>query len=127
VQETIHHQSSFSGFNPHDLVRWCTNLKFYSTLEGSQFEGYILEVLCYEAIKIFVDRLPSCPDKDRVRSLIEEVSKANWDLGANFSHILATKYFVPRAEIGSCKRVIFDAMVKETWKAEVERGVSQFG
>lgn len=102
-------------------------MKFYSTLEGSQFESYILEVLYYEGIKIFVDRLPSCQDKNRLRSLIEEVSKANWDLGATFGHILATKYFVPRAEVGSSKRVIFDVMVKETWKAEVERGVSQFG
>lgn len=127
MQETVHHQSSFSGFNPHDLVRWCTNLKFYSTLDGSQFESYLLEVICYEAIKIFVDRLSSCQDKVRLRSLIGEVLKANWDLGANFSHTLATKYFVPRTEIGNSKRVIFDAMVRETWTAEVERGVSQFG
>lgn len=122
MQETVH-QSSFSGFNPHDLVRWCTNLKFYSTLEVSQFENYLLEVICYEAVKIFVDRQPSCKDKNRVLSLIEEVSKANWD----FTHISTTKYFVPRTEIGSSKRVTFDGLVKEAWKAEVERGVSQFG
>lgn len=83
------------------------------------------QVLCYEAIKIFGDRLPQLEDKSKLTTLLNDVFKTNWEVGGITQQVL-NSYFIPRLETSN-KRFVFDKYSKENWQSEVERGISQFG
>uniref|UniRef100_A0AAR5PA25 Dynein 2 heavy chain 1 cytoplasmic ATPase lid domain-containing protein n=1 Tax=Dendroctonus ponderosae TaxID=77166 RepID=A0AAR5PA25_DENPD len=74
------HRQGFGSINPHDLVGWCNHLQFYSTLQSEHFEVYILEAMCYEALKIFSDRLARVEQKQTLLNILNDSIKADWDL-----------------------------------------------
>ncbi|XP_066245842.1 cytoplasmic dynein 2 heavy chain 1 [Euwallacea similis] len=106
--------------NSHDLVKWCTNLKYYSITNFSQFETSILEIIAYEALRIFGDRLATVDEKNRLKSTIDEAFKTHWEVNQITQSIDET-YFVPGTE------ETLNKFTREAWQAEVERGISQFG
>ncbi|CAG9772440.1 unnamed protein product [Ceutorhynchus assimilis] len=123
VQEAY---QNFRPTSPHDLVQWCTNLKYYSNTDISNFEAYLLEVLCYEALNIFVDRLSQFEEKMALIAMLDEVFRINWETIGIAQQISNTTYYAPRIDTVH-KRVIFDKYSKENWQFEVQRGINQFG
>ncbi|XP_050308267.1 LOW QUALITY PROTEIN: cytoplasmic dynein 2 heavy chain 1-like [Anthonomus grandis grandis] len=126
VQEKFSMQNRNVGsVSPHELIRWATNFKYYSTLDGSEFEAHILEVLCYEAIKIFGDRLSRPEERQYLISILNDVIKSHWEVSGTVQKAL-NHFYIPKLDVPS-KRIIFDQYNKENWEAEVQRGIVQYG
>ncbi|KAL1506398.1 hypothetical protein ABEB36_005769 [Hypothenemus hampei] len=126
-ESPLYQNQKFCPLTPHDLIRWCTNLKYYTTWmvdDSTHFENHILETTCYEAIKIFIDRLPSMEAKISAFHSLNEIFKNNWNV-INITQESAKTYYVPRMDTLS-KRVVFDKFSKENWQLEVEKGLKLF-
>lgn len=83
------------------------------------------QIMCYEALKIFSDRLGRLEQKHTLLNILNDSVKADWDL-ANIADQAARHYYVPKGEALNKARV-FEKLSKEVWEIEVRRGIAQFG
>ncbi|XP_076274081.1 dynein cytoplasmic heavy chain beethoven isoform X2 [Rhynchophorus ferrugineus] len=105
---------------PHDLTLWCSNLKFYSISESN-----LPEIICYECLKIFGDRLTNDDEKHHLYSLVDDWFRTNWS-ESNITQRLGREFYAPRTDLTG-RKMVFEKYCKEDWLNEVERGVTQFG
>ncbi|XP_030763708.1 cytoplasmic dynein 2 heavy chain 1 [Sitophilus oryzae] len=104
----------------HDLTLWCYNLGYYPVTEAS-----IPEIICYECLRIFGDKLARDDEKKQLWNVIDDVFRVSWEL-PDLSQTVSKVFYVAQSDINS-KNIIFEKYSKETWLNRVEDAAVQFG
>ncbi|TPX32194.1 hypothetical protein SmJEL517_g04664 [Synchytrium microbalum] len=78
--------------SPRDLSHWVSNLARYSINPDNVMED-LLEVIVYEGLRIFGDRLTTKDDQTKFETLLLEAIRADWSIDA--SKVLSSVYIAP--------------------------------
>ncbi|XP_068082912.1 cytoplasmic dynein 2 heavy chain 1 [Anabrus simplex] len=121
-------------FTPRDLTRWCLGLFRYEI--GSQDKGTdcILEVVIYEAMRLFRDKLVGHDDRNKFDTILKQILDSDWSKDSVMDKASGT-FFVTA---GSMNPVSSGAPVPalgkplgkletDDWISTIERGIQLFG
>ncbi|XP_018579489.1 cytoplasmic dynein 2 heavy chain 1 [Anoplophora glabripennis] len=115
------------NFSPHDLTNWCKGLLRYQNNENIELEAFIIEVVAYEAVNIFGDKLADDHDRKRLYEIINETLQSQWSGAKCVRKLVENYYFVPTdassTRLKSCK---LTKLTTEEWRSMVQLGISQY-
>ncbi|XP_015834463.1 cytoplasmic dynein 2 heavy chain 1 [Tribolium castaneum] len=111
-------------FSPHDLTNWCSSiLRYKDTL--SESENSLLEVVYYEALKQFGDKLVREEDRLKLDHILGEVFKAQWS-SSNLKNV-QNYFYVPSPQNSSTENSYLQKLNQEEWSTTVKKGIIQYG
>lgn len=109
---------------PHDLTKWCKGLLRYSYENETDAEKFILEIVYYEAISIFGDKLTSDVEKHKSNGIVSNYLQKAW----GYSGSLNNAFYVPFSKFGNSKKSYMLSKVAENeWTNSVTKGIHIYG
>ncbi|PSN45380.1 Cytoplasmic dynein 2 heavy chain 1 [Blattella germanica] len=121
-------------FTPRDLTRWCFGLLRYDLKDDDQSTKLVLEVLVYEAMRLFRDKLVSEEDMTQFDSIISDVLESDWSRESLLEKLSDVYYVSEGAQTVTAVGVPLPPFGKPLgkmnatdWSSMVERGIVVFG
>lgn len=110
---------------PHDLRKWCSSLLRYSY--ETHTENSILDIVYYEGISIFGDKLATEAEKHRLNSIISNYLQKIWVYsGAEKSQ--NNTFYVPSPIIcNTRKRYVLSKFAYNEWMSNITKGIHIYG
>ncbi|GLV36072.1 beethoven [Carabus blaptoides fortunei] len=116
-------------FSPHDLTKWCTGLKRYNSVlmaSPSDSENIMFEILCYEAHRIFSDKLVCEDDRKKVDSIVNKMFQMQWGKSTILSN-LKDSYYVPAERFSNNQEILpLTRLNAEDWINLVKKGILHY-
>ncbi|XP_047109239.1 cytoplasmic dynein 2 heavy chain 1 [Schistocerca piceifrons] len=121
-------------FTPCDLTHCCMSLARYELPPGDNTADYLLEILVYETLRLYCDRLTSDNDRKQLDSIVNKVLQTDWNRELMVERISDT-FYVTAASVNiassiSSKSHLGKPLGKigtEDWAAVVQSGISILG
>lgn len=108
--------------SPHDLTKWCSGILRYSYESGADTDKFLLEIVFYEALHVFGDKLTTELEKNKLRSLVSNNLEKIW----NFA--LSDILYVATPQFGSTnKGYPLSKMSTNEWSNYISKGIQIYG
>lgn len=113
-------------FSPHDLTNWCSSILRYKDTLSIESENALLEIVFYEALKQFGDKLVREEDRLKLEHILTEVFKTHWS-SSNFRNIQNYFYVPPSQFSSNTENFYLQKLNQEEWSSTVKKGITQYG
>ncbi|XP_069679211.1 cytoplasmic dynein 2 heavy chain 1 isoform X2 [Periplaneta americana] len=121
-------------YTPRDLTRWCLGLMRYDFKEDDQSTNRVLEILVYEAMRLFRDKLVSDEDKAQFDSIVSRVLESDWSRDSVIDKLSGIYYVTSGASTVIPAGAPLPPFGKPLgkmefgdWSSMVEKGIVHFG
>lgn len=124
---TILQQQHYS-FSPHVLTKWCSSISRYKMLtEVDDSENGLFEIICYEARRLFSDRLVNDDDRTKFEAIIGKILQLKWGKSV-IIHNLKGIFHVPTDGYNGANEIVpLIRLNTEEWINMVQKGIAYFG
>lgn len=117
-------------FSPHEITKWCYSLLRYKHLINESFDEALLEAVCYEAKRIFGDKLVDQTDVLKFNEILRQHLARIWSNDLSIVKEIDSVYFIPEdglLETVPCWGTNLIKYNENDWKKFVDRAIIQYG
>lgn len=109
--------------SPHDLSKWCRGILRYSYESGTDADKFLLEIVFYEAISVFGDKLTSEVEKNKLKSVVSNNLEKIFNFGGGDKLL-----YVPTPQFGSTnKGYTLSKISTNEWSNYISKGIQIYG
>lgn len=113
--------------NPHDLTKWCSGLLRYCHEDEADTQKFILEIVYYEAINIFGDKLASEVEQHKLKDIVSNYLQKAWGY-SGIEKSLNSIFYVPSSKFCNGKKgYVLVKSSKNDWSNSITKGMHIYG
>lgn len=113
--------------SPQDLTKWCRGLLRYCHESDADADTFILEIVYYEAIHIFGDKLTSEVEKHKLKGIISNYLQRAWGF-SGAEKLLNNAFYVPVSKLGNTRKgYMLTKVAQHEWSSSITKGIHIYG